>query len=321
VLWDSFGQSWSLHDIALFEAAFALYSKDFEAIQRVVSSKTTREIVHFFYLWKMTSHYRVYKVKAAVKADRAKAAAMAAAMAAATAAAGKKVVTSKHPLSTYWGNSKKSKGKKRQAPSTSSKGGGRGGGGGGGGGGQGPKKKAKKKQKKKQTKAKRIIGGGPIMSDGKPIAKLLGVPLYPGDLLRAVETQGGIDVVRKKRIWQAVRKVMKLKKTSSSGHTLNTAYKRYALIGAFDATMMQPAVERNDDEAAVQGSSSTSAAAAADNDAGVDGAAGSSGEASGKQTKENTGYADAEEEEDAKEKDSEEPEQPAEGSGPEALKE
>ena len=71
----------------------------------------------------------------------------------------------------------------------------------------------------------------------------------------------GIDVVRKKRIWQAVRKVMKLKKTSSSGHTLNTAYKRYALIGAFDATMMQPAVERDGDKAAVQGPSSTLAAA------------------------------------------------------------
>ena len=110
-LWDTFGQAWSLHDIALFEAAFALYGKDFEAIQRVVSSKTTREIVNFFYLWKMTSHYRVYKVKATARADRAKASAMAAAMAAATAAAGKKAVTSKHPLSTFWGSHKNSKGK------------------------------------------------------------------------------------------------------------------------------------------------------------------------------------------------------------------
>ena len=239
-LWDTFGQAWSLHDIALFEAAFALYGKDFEAIQRVVSSKTTREIVNFFYLWKMTSHYRVYKVKATARADRAKASAMAAAMAAATAAAGKKAVTSKHPLSTFWGSHKNSKGKKRQAASTSTKSGGGRGRFGSAGDGQGPKKKAKKRQKTKQKKPKRVIGGGPIMSDGKPIAKLLGVPLYPGDLKRAVQKQGGIVVVRKRRIWQAVRKEMKLKKTSSSGHTLNTAYKRYESIGAFDEPMMEP---------------------------------------------------------------------------------
>ena len=102
VLWDTLSQSWNLHDIALFEASFALYGKDFEAIQRVVSSKTTHEIIHFFYLWKMTSHYREYKVKAAAKLDRAKAAAMAAKL----AAAEKHAVTSKHPLGTFWGEKK-----------------------------------------------------------------------------------------------------------------------------------------------------------------------------------------------------------------------
>ena len=72
------------------------------------------------------------------------------------------------------------------------------------------------------------------MSDGKPISKLLGVALYPKDLKRAVDKQGGIDFVRQRRIWQAVRSDMGLKKTSSSGHTLNTAYKRYEQIGAFN---------------------------------------------------------------------------------------
>ena len=53
----------------------------------------------------MTSHYREYKVKAAAKADRAKAAAIAAKL----AAAEKRAVTSKHPLSTFWGENKSKK--------------------------------------------------------------------------------------------------------------------------------------------------------------------------------------------------------------------
>lgn len=226
VLWDSIGGSWSLHDIALFEAAFALYGKDFEAVQKVVGSKTNRDIVNFFYLWKMTSHYRVYKLRTAAKNTRAKAAAMAAAMAAATA--GMASITSKHSLDQFWGEKKSSKGKRkrsvgvRHAGTKRQK-------------SQTDVRKQKSKDKSKIDKTKKSKGRKPgLLSDDKPMSSLLGTVIVPRELKRAVDDLGGIDIVREKRIWQAVRAAMKLKKTSSSGNTLNNAYKRYEFIGAFD---------------------------------------------------------------------------------------
>jgi len=221
MLWDPLYETWTLHDIALFEAAFALYGKDFVSIQQIVSSKTSQEIVDFFYLWKMTSHYRVCKRKKVQSAaDRQTATALAN-----VAAAEKALATgipvplgaSNLPLTQFWGKGASSN------PSKQKKGGGGGGGqhnkrghssvvgdgDDGGGGGGGSKKKSKKRK------------GGLVY------AKLHGVEIKP-DLLRAsVNSLGGIKTVRRDRKWQLVRLDLKLQQTSSSGHTLNRAWTRY----------------------------------------------------------------------------------------------
>jgi len=54
-------EMWSPHQIALFEGAIALYGKHFHTIQRMVKTKTTKEVVEFYYIWKKTSHYDMWK--------------------------------------------------------------------------------------------------------------------------------------------------------------------------------------------------------------------------------------------------------------------
>lgn len=54
-------ERWSPYEIASFEAAMTLYGKEFHAVQKVVKTKTTKEIVEFYYIWKKTSHYKRWK--------------------------------------------------------------------------------------------------------------------------------------------------------------------------------------------------------------------------------------------------------------------
>ena len=54
-------ERWSPYEIAVFESALSLYGKHFHQVQRVVRTKTTKEIVEFYYIWKKTSHYKVWK--------------------------------------------------------------------------------------------------------------------------------------------------------------------------------------------------------------------------------------------------------------------
>lgn len=56
-------EHWSPRDIALFEAGLMQYGKHFHKIQRHVlsGSKTTKDIIAFYYIWKKTSHYRNWK--------------------------------------------------------------------------------------------------------------------------------------------------------------------------------------------------------------------------------------------------------------------
>mmetsp|Transcript_19781 Transcript_19781/g.36669 ORF Transcript_19781/g.36669 Transcript_19781/m.36669 type:complete len:186 (+) Transcript_19781:98-655(+) len=53
--------NWSPHEIATFEAAICSYGKRFHSIQRMVKTKTTREVVSFYYVWKKTENYCVWK--------------------------------------------------------------------------------------------------------------------------------------------------------------------------------------------------------------------------------------------------------------------
>ncbi|KAJ8611651.1 hypothetical protein CTAYLR_007886 [Chrysophaeum taylorii] len=54
-------ENWNPREIAVFEGAIALYGKDFRTIQRFVQTKNTKEIIEFYYLWKMSSHYAEWK--------------------------------------------------------------------------------------------------------------------------------------------------------------------------------------------------------------------------------------------------------------------
>mmetsp|Transcript_37331 Transcript_37331/g.64769 ORF Transcript_37331/g.64769 Transcript_37331/m.64769 type:complete len:256 (+) Transcript_37331:42-809(+) len=54
-------EKWSPFEVACFEAAIALFGKDFHRIQKWVRSKGTKELVEFYYVWKKTSRYPHWK--------------------------------------------------------------------------------------------------------------------------------------------------------------------------------------------------------------------------------------------------------------------
>ena len=54
-------EKWSPHEIAMFEAALCIHGKQFHIVQKIVGSKNTQEIVEFYYVWKKTKHYKVWK--------------------------------------------------------------------------------------------------------------------------------------------------------------------------------------------------------------------------------------------------------------------
>jgi hypothetical protein len=54
-------ERWSPYEIALFEAAIVQYGKQFHLVQRAIESKTTKEVIDFYYMWKKTSHYQAWK--------------------------------------------------------------------------------------------------------------------------------------------------------------------------------------------------------------------------------------------------------------------
>ncbi len=54
-------EKWSPYEIAIFESSIALCGKQFHEIQKIVKSKNTKEIIEFYYVWKKTAHYKVWK--------------------------------------------------------------------------------------------------------------------------------------------------------------------------------------------------------------------------------------------------------------------
>ena len=52
---------WNPREIALFEAAMYMHGKQFHKVQSLVKTKTTKDIVAFYYIWKKTSHYQQWK--------------------------------------------------------------------------------------------------------------------------------------------------------------------------------------------------------------------------------------------------------------------
>tara|TARA_B110000971_G_C19619715_1_gene324200 strand:+ start:153 stop:494 length:342 start_codon:yes stop_codon:yes gene_type:complete len=54
-------ERWSPYEIACFEAGISLYGKHFHTLQKIVKTKSTKDIVEFYYIWKKTSHYKMWK--------------------------------------------------------------------------------------------------------------------------------------------------------------------------------------------------------------------------------------------------------------------
>jgi hypothetical protein len=52
---------WSPYEIACFEGSITLLGKNFHQIQKIVRTKSIKEIIEFYYIWKMTSHYQQWK--------------------------------------------------------------------------------------------------------------------------------------------------------------------------------------------------------------------------------------------------------------------
>ncbi len=54
-------ERWNPYEISLFEGALALYGKSFHTIRKVIGTKSTKETIEFYYVWKKTSHGRRWK--------------------------------------------------------------------------------------------------------------------------------------------------------------------------------------------------------------------------------------------------------------------
>ncbi len=54
-------EKWNPYEISIFEASLALCGKEFHKVQKFVKTKSTKEIIEFYYVWKKTEHYKVWK--------------------------------------------------------------------------------------------------------------------------------------------------------------------------------------------------------------------------------------------------------------------
>ncbi|CAB9501288.1 induction early response protein 1 [Seminavis robusta] len=54
-------EKWSPYEISLFEAGMGHYGKEFHEIQKLIQTKSTKECIDFYYIWKKTSHYKAWK--------------------------------------------------------------------------------------------------------------------------------------------------------------------------------------------------------------------------------------------------------------------
>jgi len=54
-------EHWSPFEVACFEGAIMLVGKNFYEIAKMLRSKSTKDCIEFYYVWKMTSHYQQWK--------------------------------------------------------------------------------------------------------------------------------------------------------------------------------------------------------------------------------------------------------------------
>jgi hypothetical protein len=48
-------------EIAIFEGSMLHFGKQFRDISRQIGTKTIREVIDFYYIWKKTDHYKKWK--------------------------------------------------------------------------------------------------------------------------------------------------------------------------------------------------------------------------------------------------------------------
>mmetsp|Transcript_2913 Transcript_2913/g.3944 ORF Transcript_2913/g.3944 Transcript_2913/m.3944 type:complete len:285 (-) Transcript_2913:359-1213(-) len=58
---DRIEDNWSPKEISLFESGICTYGKHFHVIKRLLKNKTTKEVVQFYYVWKKSDNYAIWK--------------------------------------------------------------------------------------------------------------------------------------------------------------------------------------------------------------------------------------------------------------------
>ena len=53
--------NWTPLEISSFEAAICVVGKQFHRIARVVDTKSTADVIGFYYYWKKTTHGKIWK--------------------------------------------------------------------------------------------------------------------------------------------------------------------------------------------------------------------------------------------------------------------
>eukprot|EP00980_Cylindrotheca_fusiformis_P018511 scaffold6124_cov122-Cylindrotheca_fusiformis.AAC.30 len=54
-------EKWSPYEVAVFEGAMLHYGKEFHLVSREIKTKSTKEVIDFYYIWKKTEHYKKWK--------------------------------------------------------------------------------------------------------------------------------------------------------------------------------------------------------------------------------------------------------------------
>ncbi|KAG5183769.1 hypothetical protein JKP88DRAFT_316246 [Tribonema minus] len=54
-------EQWSPLEVAKFEGAMCIYGKQFHKIAAEVGTKTCQQAIEFYYVWKLTGHYKQWK--------------------------------------------------------------------------------------------------------------------------------------------------------------------------------------------------------------------------------------------------------------------
>ncbi|CAD8196808.1 unnamed protein product [Paramecium octaurelia] len=58
-------ETWTPKEIAIFECGICRYGKQYEFLSHLIKTKNAQDIIQFYYFWKFTSHYKLWKINKA----------------------------------------------------------------------------------------------------------------------------------------------------------------------------------------------------------------------------------------------------------------